>query len=355
METMWFCFLAAMVATYVVLDGFDLGVGALHLLVGKTEEEREEATAAIGPVWNGNEVWLIAAGGVLFMIFPKVYAGAFSGLYFGLIIVLWLLVGRGLSLELRHQLDNPLWRTACDTAFALSSAGLAFVFGVALGNVVRGVPLKADGYFHLPLFDILNWYALLIGVFGLVVLCVHGATFLALRGTGDLALRSRRLALRLWWVEAALFASLLAPTYAVREEMVTNLTDNVWPLVFPLVATASLVALLVWQRRDLWGRAFLASSAFIVGLLATMAAGLHPNLLPAREGQPHSLTLDNAVAGDTVLTTALVWWPIGIGLAAVYFVFAYRMFFRTGPPELGTLTPTGAASGDRPRGQPPGA
>src|SRR3954468_20293285 len=155
---MWFWFLAFMISMYVVLDGFDLGVGALHLLLGRTEEEREQATGAIGPVWNGNEVWLIASGGVLFFEFPGAYAGALSGLYFGLIIVLWLLVGRGLALELRHQMENPLWRTACDAVFALSSAGLALVFGVALGNVVRGMPLDADGYFQLTLFHTLNWY-----------------------------------------------------------------------------------------------------------------------------------------------------------------------------------------------------
>src|SRR3954463_6524747 len=244
-----------MVTMYVVLDGFDLGVGALHFLLGKTEEEREQATAAIGPVWNGNEVWLIASGGVLFMAFPTAYAGAFSGLYFGLIIVLWLLVGRGLSLELRHQIDNPLWRSACDGVFFLASAALALVFGVALGNVVRGVPLGSDGYFSLPLFNILNWYALLIGVFGLVVLCAHGATFLALRGVGAPAARARRWARRLWWAEALLFLALIGPTYAVRDEMLTNLTDHPWRLVFPLVAVAALIAMFVFQRRDSWGRA----------------------------------------------------------------------------------------------------
>ena len=226
METAWFCLLAVMVTMYVVLDGFDLGVGALHLFLSRNEEEREEATAAIGPVWNGNEVWLLASGGVLFMAFPKAYAGAFSGLYFGLIIVLWLLVGRGLGLEFRHQLESPLWRGACDAVFCLSSAALALVFGVALGNVVRGVPLGADGYFSLPLFSILNWYALLIGVFGLVVLAAHGAAFLAFRGTGDLAMRARRWARGLWIAEALLFVALIGPTYAVRDEMLNNLVDH---------------------------------------------------------------------------------------------------------------------------------
>jgi cytochrome bd ubiquinol oxidase subunit II len=328
MPTAWFCFLAVMVTIYVVLDGFDLGVGALHLIAARNEEEREQTTGAIGPVWNGNEVWLLASGGVLFMTFPKAYASAFSGLYFGLIIVLWLLVGRGLALELRHELDNPLWRGACDVVFSLSSAALALVFGVALGNVVRGVPLQADGYFSLPLFNILNWYALLVGVFGLVVLTAHGARFLAWRTTGALRERAARYARRLWWAEAALFVIMIWPTYSVRDEMLTVFTDHPWTLVFPVLAIGSLAAAFVYDRRGDAARAFTASAAFIVGLLTSMAAGLYPNILPARDGKPYSLTVDAAAAGHHSLVTALVWWPLGMVLAAVYFVFAYRMFFR---------------------------
>ena len=329
MTTAWFCFLAVMIAIYVVLDGFDLGVGALHLWVARTEEEREEATGAIGPVWNGNEVWLLAGGGVLFMAFPKAYASAFSGLYFGLILVLWLLVGRGLALELRHQMANPLWRSACDTVFCLSSAALALVFGVALGNVVRGVPLDADGYFHLGLFATLNWYSLLVGVFGLVALCAHGARFLALRGTGELAARAATTASRLTWATALLFIAMIGPTAAVRESMLTNLTDHPWRLIFPLLAVGALVVTIVAQRRGDWGRAFAGSSLFLVGLLTTMAAGIFPYVLPAREGDPYGLTAHGAAAGQNALETALVWWPLGMVLAAVYFVYAYRMFFRT--------------------------
>jgi cytochrome d ubiquinol oxidase subunit II len=331
MSSLWFCFLALMVTVYVVLDGFDLGVGTLHLFLAKTEEEREEATGAIGPVWNGNEVWLIASGGVLFLAFPKAYAGAFSGLYFGLILVLWLLVGRGLALELRHQIDNPLWRAACDVVFSLSSAALALVFGVALGNVVRGVPLGPDGYFHLPLFQILNWYGLLIGVFGLVVLAGHGALFLAFKGTGELAARARRLAPRLTVLNAVLFVALIGPTYAVRDEMLTNLIDHPWRLVFPALAVLSLVGIFVYERAGAWLKAFGASSLFIVGLLTTMAAGLYPNVLPAHDNHPFGLTVHNAATGHQALVIATVWWPIWMALAAVYFVFAYRMFFRAEP------------------------
>jgi cytochrome d ubiquinol oxidase subunit II len=345
MHTAWFCFLAVMVAIYVVLDGFDLGVGALHLVLARNEEEREQATAAIGPVWNGNEVWLLAGGGVLFMAFPKAYASAFSGLYFGLIIVLWLLVGRGLALELRHQLDNPLWRSACDAVFSLSSAALALVFGVALGNVVRGVPLGADGYFGLTLFQILNWYALLIGVFGLVTLCAHGASFLAWRATGDLAARARRRARQLWTAEAVLFVVLIAPTVAVRDEMLSNLFDRPWTLVFPLLAVGAFAGMFVMQRAGRWLHAFAASALLIVGLLTTMAAGLYPDILPAHDGKPHSLTIDNAAAGDHTLQTAIVWWPIGMALAAAYFVLAYRFFFRAGPPRLAGVDGEAPAAG----------
>jgi len=327
-ETAWFCFLAVMVTMYVILDGFDLGVGALHFLLGRTEEEREQATDAIGPIWNGNEVWLIASGGVLFMAFPKAYASSFSGLYFGLIIVLWLLVGRGLSLELRHQIDNPLWRSACDTVFFLASGALALVFGVALGNVVRGVPLNGDGYFSLPLFNILNWYALLVGVFGLVVLAAHGASFMAFRASGPPAERARLWARRLWVGELVLFVAMIGPTYAVRDEMLTNLFDHPWRLVFPLLAIGALGAAFLYQRAGDWARGFYSSCVFIAGLLTTMAAGLYPNVLPAREGNPHSLTIDNAAAGSHTLKVALFWWPFAMVLAGVYFVFAYRMFFR---------------------------
>src|SRR5204863_1805639 len=173
----------------------------------------------------------------------------------------------------------------------------ALVFGVALGNVVRGVPLGPGGYFSLPLLHILNWYALLVGAFGLVVLAAHGARFVVLRGSGELAARAARWAGRLWWVEAALFVGMIWPTYSVRDEMLTRLTDEPWRLVFPIVAVAALLAMLVYQRRSLWGRAFAASSLFIVGLLTTMAAGLYPNILPSHDGRPYGLTVHNAAAG----------------------------------------------------------
>jgi cytochrome d ubiquinol oxidase subunit II len=324
--TAWFVLLAGMIAAYAVLDGFDLGVGALYRILARTDAEREQATEAIGPIWNGNEVWLIAGGGTLFLAFPKAYAAAFSGLYFALILVLWLLVGRGLGIELRHQVDSPLWRTACDTVFWVSSALLALAFGVALGNVLRGVPIGADGYFHMALFDILNWYALAIGAFALVVLCTHGATFLAAFTAGPLAERAGRLARRLWWAQVALAVALAYPSYSVREGMLTAFGDHPWRIVFPVLSAAALAAQFAWGRSGNWRRAFAASCAVVAGLLATAAASLYPHILPAREGRPFGLTVDNAASSDHALTVALYWWPVGIGLAVVYFTLSYRHF-----------------------------
>ena len=314
-----------MITTYVVLDGFDLGVGALHRLIGRTDAERVQAAEAIGPVWNGNEVWLIAGGGSLFLAFPRAYAAAFSGLYFGLMIVLWLLVGRGLGLELRRQIDHPLWHIACDTVFWLSSAALALVFGVALGNVVRGVPLGPDGYFHLPLFSILNWYALLVGAFGLVALAAHGAAFLAWRTDGGLGERARRWARALWWAELPLLAGLTFATHAVRPQLFSAFADHPWRLVFPALALAGLAAMhIVRDARHV----FLASAAFLAGLLATTAAGLYPSILPARQHRPFGLTIDNAASGEHALSVALWWWVPGVLLAGGYFLFIYRAFLR---------------------------
>src|SRR6202166_4049104 len=173
MGTIWFCLVAVMIAMYVLLDGFDLGAGAIHLLVAKTDEERRAVLASIGPVWDGNEVWLLAAAGTLYFAFPALYASSFSGFYLPLMMVLWLLMLRGIGIEFRAHIDNPVWQGFFDLIFFISSALLAIFFGAALGNVIRGVPLGPDGYFFEPLWTtftvtptpgILDWYTALTGV-----------------------------------------------------------------------------------------------------------------------------------------------------------------------------------------------
>src|SRR5215471_12324947 len=200
MGFVWFWIVAVMLVAYVVLDGFDLGVGILHLFVARTEEERQLTLRTIGPVWDGNEVWLLAGGGTLYFAFPLLYASAFSGFYLALMIVLWLLIMRGISIELRMQMDISVWRAFFDGLFFLSSLLLAIFYGAALANVIRGVPLGADGYFFLPLWTnwrvgphpgILDWYTVLGGVLALCALALHGAFYLATKTVNGLQQRAR--------------------------------------------------------------------------------------------------------------------------------------------------------------------
>src|SRR5262245_49257434 len=186
MEAAWFAIVSAMLGVYAVLDGFDFGVGVVHRLVARADDERRTVLAAIGPVWDGNEVWLLASGGALVVAFPEVYATAFSGFYMALFIVLWLLILRGLAIEFRSHQENPLWREFWDTVFSLASALLAVVFGATLGNLIRGVPLGREGLLGMPLFTnfrtgpvpgILDWYTGLVGLFTLVALAVQGALY----------------------------------------------------------------------------------------------------------------------------------------------------------------------------------
>ena len=225
MATIWFMIVAVMVAIYVLLDGFDLGAGAVHLFIARTDEERRTVIRAIGPVWDGNEVWLLAAGGTLYFAFPLLYASSFSGFYLPLMMVLWLLMLRAIGIEFRAHIQEQVWKGFFDAIFGVSSILLAIFFGAALGNVVRGVPLNADGYFFEPLWTnwrvgaqngILDWYTVMCGVVALVTLVVHGSLYLANKTQGELNERARNVASLLWPVQVLLtIFSLIATVYAV--------------------------------------------------------------------------------------------------------------------------------------------
>jgi len=335
MATIWFMIIAVMVAMYVLLDGFDIGAGAVHLLIAKNDIERRTILRAIGPVWDGNEVWLLAAGGTLYFAFPLLYASSFSGFYLPLIMVLWLLMLRGIGIEFRSQLHDSLWTTAFDVIFSVASVLLAIFFGAALGNVVRGVPLNADGYFFEPLWTdfrvgvnngILDWYTVLIGVVSLVTLVVHGSLYLATKTEGELNARSRRVAFVLWPVQVLLTIVSLAATLYIRPGVLANFST--WPVgyVIPLVVAGSLVYLLIAQRQKNDRRAFLASCGYIVGMLVGAAFALYPKVLPATTDPAYSLTIYNTATGAHGMKVGFVWWTLGMILAACYFVFVYRMF-----------------------------
>jgi cytochrome bd ubiquinol oxidase subunit II len=335
MSTIWFMIVAVMVAIYVLLDGFDLGAGAVHLLVAKNDEERRTVIRAIGPVWDGNEVWLLAAGGTLYFAFPLLYASSFSGFYLPLMMVLWLLMLRAIGIELRSHVQERVWQGFFDTIFGVSSILLAIFFGAALGNVVRGVPLNADGYFFEPLWTnwrvgaqngILDWYTVLCGVAALVTLLVHGSLYLATKTEGELNRRVRGVASFLWPVQVLLtIFSLIATVYAVPH-VLTNYSK--WPIGYlvPAIVIGSLAYLYFAHSRRHERGAFLASCVYIVGMLVGAAFALYPNVLPASTGSSLSLTIYNTATGAHGMAVGFVWWTIGMILAAVYFTFVYRMF-----------------------------
>jgi cytochrome bd ubiquinol oxidase subunit II len=334
-ETLWFICVSLMVAMYVLLDGFDLGAGAIHPFAARDDRERRMIIRAIGPVWDGNEVWLIAAGGTLFFAFPVLYASAFSGFYLPLIIVLWLLMIRGLSIELRGHIASPLWASFWDAMFFIGSALLAIFYGAALGNVVRGVPLNEDGYFFQPLWTdfspfsqtpgILDWYTVLIGLLALVTLIVHGANFIALKTEDELNARSRGISRLFTFATAVLTLLATVATFRVSPQMLSSFDERPYGYVLPLVAIAGLVGMILFDFRRNERAAFLSSSAYIVGMLTSTVFAVYPNVLPAVD-PANSLTIQNASASQYGMTVGLIWWTIGMVFAAIYFIVIYRLF-----------------------------
>ena len=334
MPSLWFWIVGVMVTVYVVLDGFDLGAGAIYFAVAKTDEERQKVLRAIGPVWDGNEVWLLAAGGTLYFAFPQLYASSFSGFYLPLMMVLWLLMLRAIGIEFRAHVEEPIWKQFFDVIFSVSSALLAVFFGAALGNVVRGVPLDASGEFFEPLWTnfrlgpetgILDWYTILIGVVALVTLTAHGSYYIAVKTDDDLGRRARGVALLCWPVQFFLTIVSLIATYFVRPEVMANYEKHVIGFAVPILVFGCL-GVMIWANPK--GRekvAFVASSLYITGMLVGAAFALYPVVLPARDSQ-YSLTIYNTAAGAHGLSVGLIWWTLGAALAAAYFVFIYRMF-----------------------------
>jgi len=334
MQTIWFCLVAIMIAMYVVLDGFDLGAGAIHLLIARDRRERQQVIRSIGPVWDGNEVWLLAAGGTLYFAFPALYASSFSGFYLPLMIVLWLLILRGIAVEFRAHIDSAVWASFWDVVFAGSSLLLAVFFGAALGNVVRGVPLNDQGYFFVALWTnfrlgpdagVLDWYTIVVGVAALATLTLHGALWVALKTEGSVHDRSASLARALWWAVLGLTVVLTVITFRVQPVVPKNLATHPWGYVFPALALAGLagMAWYIVKKDELYS--FLASCAYILGMLTSVVFGLYPLVLPSTN-PANSLTVDNAKAGDYGLRVGLAWWIVGMVLVTLYSVHVYRSF-----------------------------
>jgi cytochrome bd ubiquinol oxidase subunit II len=332
---LWFALLCFMLTMFAVLDGWDIGAGALHLVVAKSDSERRQVIAAIGPLWSWHEVWLVAAGGTFLLAFPELMAVSFAGFYLALWMVLWSFILRGISIEVGGHINDALWRSAWDFVFAASNLLLAILFGTALGNVIRGVPLDETGMFSMSLFTdfrtsghvgILDWYTLSVAVFATVLLAAHGATYLRLKTVGLVHERSERLARRLWLVAAALFFVVSLETDVVRPELYQALLQRPLAWLSLLILTVAVWALGTGLRGNAEGQAFAGSCAVIVGLLAGAAASLFPVVLHSTINSEHSMTVYTGATADRGLKIALIWWPVAVALALTYFFVIMRIY-----------------------------
>src|SRR5260370_24693378 len=329
-----------MFAIYAGLDGFHMGVGIVYLLAARTDAERRTLLGSIGPVWDGNEVWLIAGGGTLFFAFPAAYASGFSGFYLPLMMVLWLLIMRGTAVEFRNHIVSPVWTVFWDVVFAGAGALLALFFGAALGNVLRGVPIDASGNFFLPLWTnfrlgpnpgILDWFTITLGVASVAALAMHGALWVAMKSGGALQERARNIASLSWLAVALLSFILLLIVPLIRPDFARRYTPCPCGLVFPILAFAGLVGIRIVTRAARDSAAFLCSCAYILAMLAAAAFGHYPYLLPAISDGRTGLTIFNASTSDSGLSIGLHWFIPGVMLVVWYFVFAYRhLLARTG-------------------------
>jgi cytochrome d ubiquinol oxidase subunit II len=344
LEIFWFCLIGVLWSGYFLLEGFDFGVGILLPFLPRDEGERSTMLKAIGPVWDGNEVWLVVAAGATFAAFPAWYATMFSGFYLALLLILVLLIVRVVSFEWRERSDDPRWRTAWRWANTVGSIGAPFVWGVALGNLVHGVPLDSKGDYSGNFFDLFNAYTILAGISVVALFALHGATFLALRTRGDLHARaaaaSRRLALPVTIVVGAT----LAWTVAVG---VDRNEKDIFPPVLPAaLGVAALVAAVLFAVRQRGGLAFVATGLAAVLWVATIFTTLYPRVLVSHPSFSNSLTISGAASGHYALSVITVVAAILTPVVLLYQGWTYHVFrARLGGEPLTVDRPTPAAAG----------
>jgi cytochrome d ubiquinol oxidase subunit II len=331
----WYAIASFMLTTYVVLDGRNWGAGMLHWLVARTPEERRQVVAAIGPLWSWHEVWLVGFGGTLVAVFPRLMASAFAGYYLALFLILWALILRGISLEVGGHIDDHLWQGFWDFVFVAANSLLAILFGVAAGNLARGVPLDAEGNFSMAFFTdfgvrgevgLLDWYTISIAVFAAMLLAAHGATYLTLKTEGAVHARSKACSRYLWAAVPLLLAAISVESFVVRPDVPERASHNplVWLGLVVVIVSAAMLISGISNQREL--RAFVGSNLFLGSLLASGGAAIFPVMLHSTLDPQNSLTAYAVAANSRALALASVWWPIGFGLAVAYFVFISRHY-----------------------------
>lgn len=332
LETIWFALWGLLWAIYFMLDGFDLGAGALLPFLAKNEDDKRVVYHAMGPFWDGNEVWLITAGGVTFAAFPTAYAVMFSSLYSALMLILFCLIIRGVSLEYRSKMEGHGWREGWDWLLFISSALPALLFGVAFANIFQGIPIDAQGIYRGSLFTLLNPYGLLGGLLFLCLFLYHGALWLGIKSGGELKLRAQGAAKVLWVPLLILAVAFLAASWFATK-LYQNYLAHPLLWIFPALAVAGLLATRVFlQKRDMW-KSWFASSAVVVGATLFGVAGLYPNLLPSSIDPAASLTIANAASSPLTLKIMLGVALVMVPVVIAYQVWVYHIFRHEVSPE----------------------
>ena len=325
LNIVWFVLIGILLTGYAILDGFDLGVGSLHLLV-KEDKERRLLINAIGPVWDGNEVWLVTGGGALFAAFPNVYATVFSGFYTAFMLLLFVLIFRAVAIEFRSKQEIKWWRQMWDIAFSISSILIAFLMGVALGNIVTGIPLDANTEFTGTFWGMINPYTVLVGITAVALFMMHGAIYGVMKTEGELHNKMRR------WVNNSIiffvicYVTTTMATLVYYPHMTEHFKD--YPYLF-IVAILNMLAVANIPREITHGRdfkAFLSSCAAIAALLALFAIGLFPNIVISNPNPANSLTIYNAASSQKTLNIMLIIAIIGIPFVLAYTVSIYWIF-----------------------------
>ena len=322
----WFGMLGILLAGYAVLDGFDLGVGILHLWLGRNDADRRILLNSIGPLWDGNEVWLVTFGGALFAAFPRAYATILSGFYLPVVVLLACLIGRAISIEFRSKRKSPAWRTYWDVSFFLSSTLGVFVMGLMVGHILRGVPLDEEQEYAGTFADLFHPFPLLVGALTVVMAALHGATYLGMKVEGDLAVRAKKTAYVAFFVFLALYVATSALTLATIPHALDNFEHLpvAWVVVgLNVLATANVPRAL---HRDRAGLAFFSTACLICALMFLLAMAIFPNLVLDPAHPDRSLTLTNAASSESTLRLMRVIAFLGMPFIATYTFIVYWVF-----------------------------
>ncbi len=325
LQVIWFLLVGVLLTVFAILDGFDLGVGFWHL-GAKGDKERRTLLNSVGPFWDGNEVWLLTGAGALFAAFPPVYASVFSGFYMAMMLLLLTLISRAVSLEFRSKEASTSWRATWDTVFSISSILATILFGVALGNILRGIPLNEAGDHTGTFFGLLNPYALMIGGLGLAMLAFHGANFIVLKAPGSLAQRARGWSLGMGVVYLALFIVASAVTIGTQPHLMKNFASTPLLWLIPVLALVFAAASLFFQKNEKSGKAFLFSSLSIAGMMGITGAALFPRLVPALGNPKLSLTAANSSSSELTLKVMFILAVIGVPIVIAYTIWVYKAF-----------------------------